>query len=380
MTHALLAPSAAHRWLTCPASVQMSAKVIELTGPRDSEYSVEGTNAHTIAEIRAADAFGLRHSDGTSELRRDWEMLVTDEQAEEMYEHADAYVHYIDGLLTSDSRILLEQRVETGIDFCWGTADAVILRPKHLDVVDLKYGMGVRIDAPNNPQLRLYGVGALEMFADIDEIETVTTHIFQPRLNHVSTETITADDLRAWRDSIKPAAAAALGENPRFNPSLSACRFCDAAGECKPRMLHMTRMDFGDPDLLSPEELAEALSVIHDMRNWCNAVEALGLSKTFSQGVEVPGYKVVLSGGKRSIKDHEAAIRALMKKGYRKKDVSRTQTKTLGDLEKLVGKKRLAEILGDLIVGGLGKPSLVSEDDARPAIDPEGEAAKEFLE
>jgi hypothetical protein len=79
--------------------------------------------------------------------------------------------------------LLLEQRLPTGIPDCWGTSDAVIVSPDAVEVCDFKYGLGVRVDAEGNPQIRLYGVGALEAYGDLlGDVHTVRLHIFQPRL------------------------------------------------------------------------------------------------------------------------------------------------------------------------------------------------------
>lgn len=360
----------------------MSAKVKEEQGDApDSEYSIEGTRAHRCAELSAALIFGLIDEEAYTEKLERWQGYTPEDQQDDMIRYAGLYVDMLQGLVEEApmSNVLLEQRVETGVDFCWGTADAVVVSPTELDVVDYKYGKGVAVSAINNPQLRLYGIGALDTFDELGEIETVRIHIFQPRLGEQSTETLTADELRAWRDDIvRPAAVRALGEEASFGPSLDACRFCPAAGECKPRMLHLTAMDFGDPNILTPEEMAENVMLLAEIRDWCNVLEATALRKAYSEGISLPGLKVVLSGGRRTIIDVDLAVKLLEEHGYPPSATARTSMQTLGVLEKLVGKKDLPELLGDLLVKSEGKPALVPEDDGRPAIDPETDAAKEF--
>lgn len=380
--HALLSPSSSHRWLSCPASVQMSAKAIEIHGKRETDYATEGTHAHRRAELETGFAFGLITEDEYSQAMSKWMDYTPEEHWADMERYALLYVDELRSICESFSEkctVLLEQRLETGVDFCWGTTDAVLLTPTQIHVVDYKYGQGVAVTAQDNPQLKLYALGAMEAFGIIGKTEIVSMSVFQPRLGQKSTYHMDPEDLFKWRDEVvTPAAELALGEDAPFHPSLDACRFCPAAGECKPRMLHMTRLDFGDPDLLSPEELSDALSRLSEIRDWCNAVDTLALQRAYTDGVHIPGWKVVRSAGKRSIQDHAAAIQILIDEGYTAEQVARMSTKTIGDLEKLVGKKELPDILGDLLVKGQGSPSMVPEDDNRPPISPEIEAAKEF--
>jgi hypothetical protein len=114
------------------------------------------------------------------------------------------------------------------------------------------------------------------------------------------------------------------------------------------------------------------------MRDWCNAVEKEALYQGYSEGKALPGLKVVMSGGKRRIKDDHAAIERLVAEGYDRALVSRETAQTLGNLEKVVGKERLPLVLGSLLVKGEGSPSLVDESDERPAISPTTEAQRDF--
>lgn len=192
-------------------------------------------------------------------------------------------------------------------------------------------------------------------------------------------EVLTAVELREWRENIaRPAADETRRVDARFGPSEQACRWCPAAGICKVRARHILERDFGNPNLLDMEELADAWRSIPEIRQWTNAVEAEALRQAYSEQQELPGLKVVLSGGKRGITDHEAAIERLVSAGYAREAVSRLTTKTLGDLEKLVGKSKLPEILGPTLNPGTGKPALVTEDDPREPINKLAEAQGEF--
>ena len=371
--HATLAPSAAERWIVCPASVRMAASVPE---EPSSSYAQEGTNAHELAEAMAR--YQLL---GGPEVDVDAWRARLGEDYDEMQQHAQGYVDYLCGLLASypDAQLLLEQRLPTGLPECWGTSDAVIVSPTVVETVDFKYGQGVRVEAAENPQLRLYGVGALEAFGDLlGEVDTVRLTVYQPRLDHVAGEVLTADELRAWRDGLLPVAQAALGPDAPFGPSEAACRWCPVSGSCKAQMEWATVRDFGErPDTLSDEELASALDAIPFIRQWASAVEDYALDRAYSKGRPIPGYKVVLSGGRRSVVNPKGLIEAAHQAGYKTKDVADLKTKGIGALEKKLGDD-FATVAAPFIVKSTGKPALVDESDKRPATAPEVGAAEDF--
>lgn len=376
MSHAILSPSAASRWIQCPGSVRLSK---HFEDESSSPYAEEGTRAHVLAEFTAAHRFGLLSDEEYSECRAAWRLSTPDpEQRTEMERHVATYVALLAGLMTDDTQLLLEQRVDTGIPHCWGTADAVIVSPVNVHVVDLKYGRGVRVRAEDNPQLKLYGLGALNAFDVLGTIETVSMSIFQPRLGEQSTVSVSADDLRAWGEEIRPVALAALDTEGWFAPSEAACRFCPAAGECKPRMQYLTGRDFGDPDLMSADDLGEALSRSRQLRAWVTDVESAALERMYSRREPVPGFKVVRSSGRRAIADQPHAIQTLIDHGYPAESVARLSLKPLGELEKLLTREGMTDLLGDFIVKPEGRPVIAPDGDNRPAISPETEAVKDF--
>lgn len=377
MAHARLSPSAAARWLSCPASVRMG----EPYPDRESKYAREGTLAHALAEAHAR----ARYLGTGGDTLVAWEAAyaaayAAGYDADEMEHHIRRYVDVLGELMGGDSLLFLEQRVDTGIPSCWGTADAIIVTPSlgEVCIVDLKYGRGVAVAAEGNPQLRLYGLGALEYARLICPVDTVVMVICQPRTGGVSEARMSVGELEAWRDSIMPVAADALAGSDVFGPSDSACRFCPAAGDCWALMEKTTLQDFGSPpDTLSPDEIGDILSRIPGIRSWCDAVEKRALERAYS-GEGVPGWKAVMSRGRRYITDHTAAVQALIDAGYPAETVARFQARPLGELERLVGKGELEKTLGGLIDRYEGKPSLVRDSDPRPAVESAAEAAKDF--
>lgn len=379
--HSVLSPSAADRWIQCPASIRMERELVVLdTAPPESVYAAEGTAAHVLGFLMASyELAGTLDALRFQAKLRQWRKGGWDE--EEMRPHIRGYVDFLRSRRDEmGAALLLEQKLPTGVPSCWGTSDAVLVSPQEIEIVDLKYGMGVRVDAEENPQLRLYGVGALEAFGDLlGEIETVHLTVYQPRVSNVATETLAASELRAWRDSIIPVAESALGHNAPFGPSDAACRWCPASGQCLAQMKWATAMDFGvEPDVMSPEELAACLSQIPAIQAWCAAVQDYALNRIYSEGKSVPGYKVVMSGGKRSISDPEGALDALTTIGWALDEISTRKIRGIGELERLLAGD-FGSLMRPFITKGKGSPSLALESDPRQSVNPNNEAAKEFL-
>lgn len=385
--HARLSPSAAERWMACPASIRMEA---EVPPEVDSKYAREGTLAHTRAEIEARYALGMitkrQHTAAVSKFVKDHGKELTDDQLNDIQTHAKAYAALLVQKRDAQphTNVFLEQRVFPGVPQCFGTGDAVLVSPVHVEIVDFKYGQGVTVVAEDNPQLMLYGLGALEGYGDVvGETEQVVATIYQPRVDEEpSSASYTPAALLDWRATkVLPQAELALSDDAPFNPGEVQCRWCPAAGICRPRMEAATAEDFStDPDIVSDAELGEIMQRIPAIKDWVKAVETVVFHKLWDQGHDVPGWKVVLTAGKRSIQDHEAAVKKLIAAGYTRDDVARYSTKTLGDLEKLVGKTELPALLGDLLKKGDGTKALAPAADPRPAITSLGQAAVDFAE
>lgn len=398
--HARLGPSAAHRWIHCPASVRV-AEALEVVGAdTGSIYAAEGTAAHTIAEIKASYRAGLitemmmdaalaawRGSNAGAPWLGERDIL---EAQEEMLLHAITYADVIDAERARQpgpTEMHLELKVYPGVESVWGTGDCVVIGSDIVSIIDYKYGTGVRVDAEDNEQLMFYALGAVE--ADLVGLaKTVRMLIVQPRLDHVSEWEIPIADLLAWRDEVAiPAAALARSDDAPFGPSEGACRFCPARGQCKAQMEWVVKRDFGPEenlDLMDGDDYAEALKVLPAVRAWASAVEEKALARAYGDGEEIPGWKVVLSGGIRTIPDPNAAIAKLIEAGYPREKVERQPPptiETLGNLDKVVKvgtKKVLAQVLGDLLRPPVGKPALVPESDGRPAVTSLSQAVADF--
>ena len=380
--HATLPPSSASRWISCPASVGLIAALPEKD--ESSVYAEEGTAAHALAAVEAAFEYGLL--DVKERIHRDIvEAAYPEYMSPEMDEYVAMYVDAIGEALEEreNAILLLEQHLETGIPQCWGTSDAVVVSPTHVHIIDFKYGRGVKVSAVDNPQLRLYAVSALETYGDIlGEVEDVAMTIFQPRIGNRSTAYMKAKDLRAWRDSIIPIAEEALeGDSPRFGPSEKACRWCPLKGSCRAQMEAATAADFtAKPDFLDNEEISELLHDVPLMKAWLKDLEAEALKRAYEDGEELPGWKVVLRGGRRSFPDGAYAVQKLIEeRGYNAEEVAKFDVKPLGELEKVIGKDGMKYLEDEgLLVKSPGSPALVKGSAPGEPINSITQARKDF--
>jgi len=387
--HARLSPSDAERWISCPAAIRAE----EESGihEEESSYAREGTAAHALGEIKASLAFGKITKRQATARRAAWakefeEYAEDPEVMIEMEEHTDAYVALLQERmeLHPNSVLFLEIRVFPGVPECWGTSDAIIVSPVHIEVIDFKYGAGVAVEAHGNPQLRLYGKGALEEYGNLlGDTELIRITVHQPRMNHVLTEEMTPESLTKWvDDEVIPRANLALSDDAPFGPSDEACRWCPLSGRCRAQLESIfDSVDFEvEPATLSPDELSEVYAQRKRIQDWLNALEVAALDTAYSQGLPLKGFKVVLSGGQRRVSKPDDAIDTLAGAGYDRDDFMVEKVKGIGDLEKLLGKDQFKELLEDtgIVTKSEGKPALAPESDKRPAIAPNSEAAKEF--
>lgn len=363
--HALLSASSAHRWLNCPPA----AVAAEAYPRQDTEFTREGTLAHEVAEQVAENP---DVQDYTEPGCPNWPDGVT----QEMVECARGYADYIQEQLHSeDVLVMLEQRVDFSpwVPGGFGTADCIIIQDDTMDVIDYKYGKGVAVSAVDNEQEKCYGLGALNEYGFAYEIERVRLHIYQPRINNVSVFELSADDLLAWGESIKPVAEQAEKGKGKYNAG-PWCKFCPHAGRC--RTLTKVCTEYVQTHglkvripVLAPHEVAEVLTMEPLVSLWLKRVKDQALS-TMLDGGEVPGYKVVAGRGKRQWSDDLEAANLLKSAGYAQEDITETSLLSVAKMEKALGKKKVAELLGGQILTVNGSPTIAPESDKRPAYNP----------
>ena len=361
--HELLSASSSKRWLNCTPS----ARLEEQFGKEDGgPYAEEGTAAHALAEHKVKKC-----------LRKRSKRPVSDYQCDEMEECTDGYASYVMEQVElakqdcKDPVVLIEQRLDYSayVPEGFGTGDLLIVADKTLTVIDLKYGKGVAVDAEWNPQMMLYGLGALELFDCIYDIETVRMTIYQPRLESVSTWEISVTDLMEWVEAeLKPKAQLAIRGEGEFHCG-SWCRFCKAKNTCRARAeeyLRLAQMEFKPPALLSDEEIAEVLKVADELARWSADVYAFATDEAITHGKKWAGFKLVEGRCSRKYTDEEEVAEAAKAAGYT--DIYKKSLVGITEMEKLMGKKKFAEVLGKLVYKPQGKITLVTESDKRQEI------------
>lgn len=367
--HALLSASSAHRWLECPISVRMTADLPDTAG----EAAAEGTLAHSIVEERLDSIIekGKWPKKASAKLRMDERYRPV------MEEHADTMVGYVMEIFDrltdagSDPVLMSEQRLDFSrwVPDGYGTGDALVIADGVIHVIDYKYGKGVPVYAEDNPQLRLYALGAYEAYDALYSIREIHTHIVQPRLDSQTTEVLTADELLRWAaDYVAPRAQMAIAGEGDPNPG-EWCRFCKARATCRARaelQLALARYEFQSPLLLTPEEIGDILGRVDELSKWAKSVKDYALQTAVQSGETFPGWKLVRGRANRKLTDENEVAEILTNQGFQPSQIY--SLKGLTDLEEVVGKKQLADLLGDLIVKPEGRPTLAPETDRRQAI------------
>lgn len=371
--HAVLSASGSHRWLNCTPSARLELE-FENTG---SEAAREGTAAHALCEHKLKRALHMRS-------RRP----VSDYDSDEMEECTDAYVDFVmeqyeaAKQVCKDPVVLIEQRLDFScyVPDGFGTGDCLIISDDRLHIIDFKYGMGVLVEAENNPQMKLYALGALAVYDALYDIREVSMTIFQPRRESVSTWTIPVEDLKAWAENeLKPRAKMAYDGEGEYLPG-EWCTFCRAAVRCRARAeekLKLAQTEFRMPPLLTDAEIEDILAVLPDLTKWANEITAYALDTALNHGKEWNGFKVVQGRSVRKYRDEAAIAEAAKEAGY--KDIYRQSLIPLTEMQRLMGKDRFEEILGGLITKAPGKPTLVPKSDRRPAMNVSN-AINEFYE
>lgn len=394
--HAILSASSAARWLACTPS----ARLEEQFPDTDSEYAAEGTLAHAIAELKVRKKFvepmgPKKFSTAMNKLKKD------SLYQEEMDRYTDNYLDYISGVVMS-YKSAPHVAVELKLDLSryapesFGTGDCIVLGGDTLHVIDFKYGKGILVSPENNPQLMLYGLGALDAYGMLYNPSRIILTIFQPRAegDTVKEWEISRDDLVNWGVfTVRPAAQQAFEGKGDFKPG-EWCRFCRARAQCRARAEVNTALedfwginapsktesgDFPKPPLLTDAEVGEVLNRAINLEKWVADLKEYALSACL-EGKEIPGWKVVEGRSKREFDDITAAFDAIKAAGIDEAMLYERKPLTLAAIEKALGKSKFAEIAGTHVVTPRGKPTLVQESDKRPRYNPRPTAEEDFKE
>lgn len=389
--HALLAPSASKRWMTCAPSARLEAQFPE----KDTAYTREGTIAHATAEAQLR--FLLRESvDYAPDAEQLRGMMLTDTALQLEEQNAikegldfgelfatvwDGYACIVfDDYLTflaayPDTNLLVEAELQLSdyIPEGFGSSDAVIIGHRVMRVYDLKYGKGVTVNAEGNTQMMCYGLGALLGPAELEDIDEVTLCILQPRLRHSSQWTLSAQELRTWAyETLRPAALAAWEGKGELRTG-DHCRFCAAAAQCpalaQAATATLAATEF--PELLDDTQLSDLLGKLDTLESWISRVREYALNRMLD-GHQLDGWKVVEGRSLRRFSDPEKVVATLRLSGYEDERIFRPrELRTLGDIEKMLGKATFAKLLASCVEKPQGKPAIAPESDRREAFKPQ---------
>lgn len=362
MAHAILSASASSRWLHCTPSARLERKFPDASSP----YALEGSRAHERAEY-FLNRF-LKTGDSNVLIREDVEMN------DAVQAYVNICVEKINEARTAspDAQIKVEQRLDFSrwVPEGFGTGDTVMVSDKYFEIVDLKYGKGVPVSAVNNSQLRLYALGMYEAFGYLYGADEVRMTIVQPRLDSVSTETISVKDLLVWGEDVKKKAKIAFAGKGEFCAG-SHCRFCKARNTCRAHAeyeLKNVKEDLQTADL-EDFEISDILLRAKNIKTWLDGLESYALGKALD-GYDWPGMKLVEGRSNRKITDDAIAANNLLNAGFGANEIYKPQAlRSITDLEKLCGKKMFSELMSGVIEKPPGKPTLVSADDKRQALE-----------
>lgn len=369
--HAKLSASGASRWATCPGSVQMEDGIPD----KESIYAQEGTLAHEMSELKLKHyldpkGFGKRKLNAAIKKLKENELYQA-----EMESYTDTYVDFIKEKalsFSSNPYIEIEKRVDFSrwVDGGFGTCDCILIHGSTLSIIDLKYGKGVPVSAEQNEQLILYALGAYDAFNLIYNLDKIEMNIVQPRINNFSTWEISLTELLLWGDYFKVQAEKALGGNGELVPSAKACKFCKARDICTARAENNLSLESEiklKPNEIPKDKLYEYISRGEDIAKWVADLKAYALDMCL-KGEDVKGLKAVAGRTSRSWTNQDEAINKLIEGGIDEAIIYDKVPLTLAKLEKALGKQQFTTLVGDMVVTSEGKPTLVFENDKRPAI------------
>lgn len=370
--HAILSPSSADRWLSCTPSARLGAKYPDTSGAA----AKEGTLAHELGETL------LRYEAGIITKTAFLKAMAKIEKSEyynaDMQEHMEGYRDFVmerfllakvktrDAELTIEDKIDLTQWVKEG----FGTADTQIIADRVMEIIDLKYGRGVRVSAEANKQMMLYSLGAVDKAKLFYDIDVVTMTIYQPRLNNISSFSMSVKALYEFaEEQLKPRAELAFQGKGDFEVG-GHCKFCRAKPRCRAYAEEQEKIaeyDFRDATELSNDEVAEILTKADDVASWLKDIQSYALRAAVSEGIKFKGFKLVQGQSRRRYTSEDDVAAKLKESGY--EDAILYEKKLLGitAMEKAITKKKFTQLLGELVEKPDGMPTLVDEADKRQA-------------
>jgi phage protein len=351
--------------MACPPS----ARLEECCQNKESDAAKEGTVAHELCELKVKVQLGEDVSMSEYEALKENPLFT-----KEMDACTNIYADYcIDTAKEENGLPLIEVELDLSsyIPEGFGTVDCVIVSEDTLHVIDFKYGRGVEVSPVENSQLMIYALGAYDLYSPIYDFKTVKLTIVQPRLSaEPKTWECDVQHLLDFAEKLKPIADLAFKGGGEFAPSEHTCLFCKAKYTCRARAdknLSTMFLQEKDPYTLSNDEIGEILAKVADFPKWIKDLEDYALEQLLA-GKEIKGYKAVEGRSSRVWSDEQKAFETIIKDGTEEKDLYETTPLSLAKIEKLLGKKKFASLVGEYVTKSQGKPTLTLSSDIRPSI------------
>lgn len=385
MSHAKLSPSKSKQWLACTPSLKLEEQFPDSSGPGDAAQ--EGTLAHRLSEILISRQLGMMKQ---KEYEREVAKVKTSQYYDgAMQEHCEQYCAFVveqfhalqvecpDAMIVLEEKFDLTEYMPEG----FGTGDVTFIANRLLRVIDLKYGKGIKVDAADNSQAMIYGIGAYLSFGHMYEVTEVQMTIYQPRLDAIEDFHKTVPELMQWAtDVLKPKARLAFDGEGEFSAG-EHCKWCKAKPSCRAHadfMLNGAKDAFSEPELLTVEEIAELLGKVEMYKNWVTSVQEYAVEEAVSGRKVFPGYKIVRSKSSRKYTDEIKIREVLKEKGFATDSYLEVSLLPITKLEKSIGRGDFNTYLSEYIEKPLGALTLAPEADKRDVVDKNNDAANAF--
>jgi hypothetical protein len=263
--------------------------------------------------------------------------------------------------------------------------------------------MGVEVSAEKNPQMSLYGLGALQAYHGlVADFETVRMAISQPRIRTAPSEyDTTVAELETWGRSTARSAVMTCVNADRtkleeddqrwleifVRPGEKQCKFCRAKATCPSLRAEVSLHTFSDPATLDefddtataaePKTLSEAdlgrtLAACDLIEDFTKAVRAEAERRLLA-GEPVTGFKLVQ--GKKGNRawskpaDVEALLKSMRLKEAEMYDFKLISPTSADKLAKAgtIGPRQWPK-LQEMITQKDGAPHVAPASDSRPAL------------
>ena len=330
---------------------------------------MQGTCAHELGQYLVEKALGKAVSDPTNDLSY---------YDSEMQDAAEGYAAFVLEQIAAakelcpDPLVCVEQTLDFSkwVEHGFGTGDCVIVADDLLQIIDLKYGVGVLVsasgeDGSGNSQLKCYALGALDTFGDLYDIKRIRLTIYQPRRDNVDSFDMSVEELLKWANEIlAPTAKLAYDGLGEFHAG-DHCQFCKIKATCRARAeyhMELAKLDFPAPPTLSNEEIAGIIGKLDTLTTWADDLKAYALKKAM-KGEKFPAFKLVEGRSLRKFSNEEIVAATVTAAGY---DPYEKKLLGITAMTKQLGKKKFDELLSNYVVKPQGKPVLVPVTDKRP--------------